>query len=155
MSPRRISPASVIRLLGAWRGERTGPAYGQLADGLRLLILDGRLPLDLVLPGERELAQALEVSRTTVTAAMARLRDDGFLDRRQGAGARTRLPSGPGERGAGTLAPLETDGLLDLASAAPPASEAVHGAYAAALSMLPAHLPQTGYGALGLLRLRE
>lgn len=155
MSPRRISPASVIRLLGAWRGERTGPAYGQLADSLRLLILDGRLPLDLVLPGERELAQALEVSRTTVTAAMARLRDDGFLDRRQGAGARTRLPSGPGERGAGTLAPLETDGLLDLASAAPPASEAVHGAYAAALSMLPAHLPQTGYGALGLPRLRE
>lgn len=155
MGPRRISPASVIRLLGAWRGERTGPAYGQLADSLRLLILDGRLPLDLVLPGERELAQALEVSRTTVTAAMARLRDDGFLDRRQGAGARTRLPSGPGERGAGTLAPLETDGLLDLASAAPPASEAVHGAYAAALSMLPAHLPQTGYGALGLPRLRE
>jgi len=155
MSPRRISPASVIRLLGAWRGERTGPAYSQLADSLRLLILDGRLPLDLVLPGERELASALEVSRTTVTAAMARLRDDGFLDRRQGAGARTRLPAGPGERGAGTLAPLEADGLLDLASAAPPASEAVHGAYAAALSALPAHLPQTGYGALGLPRLRE
>ena len=72
MSPRRISPASILRLLGPWRGERTGPAYSQLADSLRLLILDGRLALDVVLPGERELAAALEVSRTTVTAAMAR-----------------------------------------------------------------------------------
>ena len=69
MSPRRLGPASIVRLLGAWRAGRAGPAYRQLADGLRLLILDGRLPLDVVLPGERELAQVLEVSRTTVTAA--------------------------------------------------------------------------------------
>src|SRR5215207_4632920 len=143
MSPRRISPASVVRLLGAWRGDKTGPAYRQLADSLRLLILDGRLALDVVLPGERELAAALEVSRTTVTAALARLRDDGFLDRRQGAGARTRLPAGPGERGGGLISGPHAEGVLDLASAAPPASEAVHGAYAAALLALPAHLPQT------------
>ena len=155
MSPRRISPASVTRLLGPWRGERVGPAYSQLADCLRLLILDGRLPLDLVLPGERELAGALEVSRTTVTAALARLRDDGFLERRQGAGARTRLPAGPGQRGGGVIASPPVDGMLDLASAAPPASDASHGAYAAALPALPAHLPQTGYGVLGLPALRE
>src|SRR5215207_10125810 len=133
MSPRRISPASVVRLLGAWRGERVGPAYGQLADSVRLLILDGRLALDVVLPGERELASALEVSRTTVTAAMAQLRDDGFLDRRQGAGARTRLPAGPGDRGATPLMMAPgVEGLLDLAAAAPPAAEGVHQAYAAA-----------------------
>src|SRR5678816_2168867 len=132
MSPRRISPASVVRLLGAWRGERVGPAYSQLADSLRLLVLDGRLPLDVVLPGERELASALEVSRTTVTAAFAQPRDEGFLERRQGGGA--------------LMADAQAEGVLDVASAAPPASEAVHGAYAAALSALPAHLPQTGYG---------
>jgi DNA-binding transcriptional MocR family regulator len=156
MSLRRIGPASLTRLLGAWRGERVGPAYHQLADHLRLLILDGRLPLDVVLPGERELASALEVSRTTVTAALAHLRDDGFLERRQGAGARTRLPAGPGQRGAGSLAANpEVEGLLDMASAAPPASDAVHGAYAAALSALPAHLPNTGYSPLGLWELRQ
>jgi len=156
MSLRRIGPASLTRLLGAWRGERVGPAYRQLADHLRLLILDGRLPLDVVLPGERELASALEVSRTTVTAALAHLRDDGFLERRQGAGARTRLPAGPGQRGAGSLAANpEVEGLLDMASAAPPASDAVHGAYAAALSALPAHLPNTGYSPLGLWELRQ
>lgn len=156
MSYRRIGPASLTRLLGAWRGERTGPAYRQLADGLRLLILDGRLPLEVVLPGERELATALEVSRTTVTAALGRLRDDGFLDRRQGAGARTRLPDGPGERGmASLLAGSEADGVIDMASAAPPAAEVVHPAFVAALSALPAHLPNHGYAALGLPVLRE
>lgn len=156
MSPRRIGPASLTRLLGAWRRARTGPAYRQLADGLRLLILDGRLPLDVVLPGERELASALEISRTTVTAALVQLRDDGFLDRRQGAGARTRLPAGPGDRGTTSLvAGSPADGLLDMASAAPPAADVMHQAYAAALSALPAHLPQHGYAPLGLQVLRE
>jgi DNA-binding transcriptional MocR family regulator len=155
MSPRRIGPASLTRLLGAWRGQRGGPAYGQLADGLRLLILDGRLPLEVVLPGERELARALEVSRTTVTAALARLRDDGFLDRRQGAGARTRLPAGPGDRGSTPLLlGAETEGLLDLAAAAPPASPNVPQAFAAALSDFPAHLSNHGYQPLGLPLLR-
>lgn len=156
MSTRRIGPASLTRLLGAWRGERTGPAYRQLADGLRLLILDGRLPLDVVLPGERELALALEVSRTTVTAALGRLRDDGFLERRQGAGARTRLPAGPGDRGmASLLAGSEGEGPIDMVSAAPPAAEQVHQAFVAAISALPAHLPNHGYAALGLPILRE
>lgn len=158
MTPRRIGPASLTRLLGAWRGAGAGagPAYGRLADGLRLLILDGRLPLDVVLPGERELAAALEVSRTTVTAALARLRDEGFLQRRQGAGARTRLPSGPGQRGQSSLvAGPDADGLIDLASAAPAAAEGIHQAYAAALQALPAHLPHHGYAAVGLPVLRE
>ncbi|MFC6259062.1 GntR family transcriptional regulator, partial [Kocuria oceani] len=44
-----------------------GPAYRELADHLRLLVLDGRVPLGVALPGERELAAALDLSRTTVT----------------------------------------------------------------------------------------
>ncbi|ODT88971.1 PLP-dependent aminotransferase family protein [Phenylobacterium sp. SCN 70-31] len=154
MSPRRIGPASLSRLLGAWRAER-GSAYRQLADSLRLLILDGRLPLDVVLPGERELAATLEISRTTVTAALARLRDDGFLERRQGAGARTRLPAGPGDRGSSPLMlGPSTEGLLDLGAAAPPASEVVPQAFAAALGDFPAHLSNHGYLPLGLPVLR-
>ncbi|MFN3585503.1 PLP-dependent aminotransferase family protein [Phenylobacterium sp.] len=155
MTPRRIRAASLTRLLGAWRGEQAGPAYRQLADGLRLLILDGRLPLDVVLPGERELAHALEVSRTTVTAAFGRLREQGFLHSRQGAGARTRLPAGPGQRGFSPLLPADQPGLIDLIAAAMPAGEFVHQAYAAALSALPAHLPHHGYEPVGLTVLRE
>lgn len=155
MSPRRIRAASLTRLLGAWRSDQSGPAYRQLADGLRLLILDGRLPLDVVLPGERELAAALEVSRTTVTGAFARLREQGFLQSRQGAGARTRLPTGPGQRDAGPLIRPSEPGVIDLIVAAMPAGEFVHQAYAKAIEALPAHLPHHGYEPVGLPVLRE
>src|SRR3954449_2546413 len=79
------------RLLGAWRSAR--PGYMALAAAIRLLVLDGRLPLRTRLPGERELAAALGVSRTTAAAAYASLRDEGFLISRRGAGSWTTLPA--------------------------------------------------------------
>ena len=82
---RGLSGPHLARLLGAWRS--SGPAYAALARALRLLVLDGRLPLRTRLPGERELAEALGVSRTTATAAYAALREEGFLASRRGAGS--------------------------------------------------------------------
>ena len=69
MSSRRFGSQSLVRLLGHWQqtSSRT-PLWRQLADALRLLILDGRLALNTRLPGERELATALDVSRTTICA---------------------------------------------------------------------------------------
>lgn len=82
MSSRRFGSQSLVRLLGHWQQttSRT-PLWRQLADALRLLILDGRLALNTRLPasGERELASALDVSRTTISSALARLRDEGYL----------------------------------------------------------------------------
>ncbi|MGC0135795.1 GntR family transcriptional regulator, partial [Enterobacter hormaechei] len=68
MSSRRFGSQSLVRLLGHWQqaSSRT-PLWHQLADALRLLILDGRLALNTRLPGERELAAALSVSRTTIS----------------------------------------------------------------------------------------
>src|ERR671910_3705969 len=91
---RGLGGPPLARLLGSWRS--SGPAYVSLARALRLLVLDGRLPLRTRLPGERELAEALGVSRTTSTAAYAALRDEGFLASRRGAGSWTRLPADPG-----------------------------------------------------------
>src|SRR4051795_5300477 len=88
---RGLSGPHMARLLGAWRS--SGPAYASLARAIRLLVLDGRLPLRTRLPGERELAEALGVSRTTATAAYAALRDEGFLASRRGSGSWTRLPA--------------------------------------------------------------
>lgn len=75
MSSRRYGSQSLQRLLGHWQDSaaRT-PLWRQLAEALRLLILDGRLALDSRLPGERELATVLDVSRTTVASALAQLR---------------------------------------------------------------------------------
>lgn len=152
---RRISAASLVRSLGVWRSDGAGGStYRRLAERVRLLILDGRLPLEVTLPGERELAAALMVSRTTVTAAFRQLRDEGFLDSRQGAGARTRLPQEPARRREGLLAHGDNPEAIDLASAAMPAFEVVHQAYAKALAALPIHLPGYGYEPAGIPSLR-
>src|SRR5213083_527823 len=108
-----VSGPYLARLLGEWRS--SGPAYVALARALRLLVLDGRLPLRTRLPGERELAEALGVSRTTATAAYAELREEGFLASRRGSGSWTRLPA---DRPA-TLAPGPPAAeLIDLSTAA-------------------------------------
>src|SRR3954464_12736068 len=88
---RGLSGPHLARLLGEWRS--SGPAYVSLARALRLLVLDGRLPLRTRLPGERELAEALGGRRTTATAAYAELRQEGFLASRRGSGSWTRLPA--------------------------------------------------------------
>lgn len=84
MSARRFGTQSLVRLLGNWQetSSRT-PLWRQLAEALRLLILDGRLTLQTRLPGERELAAALNVSRTTIASALGQLREEGFLYSRQ------------------------------------------------------------------------
>lgn len=159
--PGSLTPASLARLLGQWNLGTT-PAYRELADVVRLLVLDGRVPLDVALPSERSLAATLGVSRTTVTAAYALLREQGFLSSGQGSRGRTSIPRrslrGTGSRPEVGAAPglAVPAGLLDLAYASLPASgEVVHRAFAAALTELPALLPGFGYDALGVAPLRE
>ena len=88
---RRIGARSAARLLGDWRPPDGRGLTDALADRVRLLILDGRLPLQTRLPAERELAGALGVSRTTVAAAYEALRGAGMLHSRRGAGSWTQL----------------------------------------------------------------
>src|SRR3954453_19742236 len=95
MSERVLAAARVAALIGDF--DRS-PAYRGLAEGLRVLITDGRVPTGVRLPSERELTEALGVSRTTVTRAYAELRDRGFLVSRQGSGSVAALPSSRGLR---------------------------------------------------------
>ena len=96
MHARALDVDLLARELGNWRtSSRSGPAYHGLADAIRLLIVDGRIPVGARLPSERALADALRVSRTTVTAAYAQLREDGYLNARRGARSTTALPVAP------------------------------------------------------------
>ncbi len=153
MTARRIGARELTRLLGAWPSS-TSPAYAALASRVRLLVLDGRLPVGVRLPPERELATALGVSRTTVSAAYDVLREHGHAASRQGSGTWTSLPSGDAQvpRWAPEPAP---EGVIDLAHAAPSAPPHLHAAYTAALEALPRHLPGTGYDYRGLPALRS
>lgn len=151
MSSRKIGATSLSRLMGTWQAESRGPAYRQIQQALRLLILDGRLPIGLRLPGERNLAQALDVSRTTVAAAYADLRELGLLASRHGSGSITRLPREIPER----LDQLAGATEIDFSIAALPAPKDVHAAYVEALAELPRHLPGIGYEPTGIADLRS
>ena len=97
MADRRLDVDLLARELGNWRtANGSGPVYQGLADGLRMLIVDGRLPVGSRLPSERALADALRVSRTTVTTAYAQMRDEGYLTARRGARSTTALPETTG-----------------------------------------------------------
>jgi DNA-binding transcriptional MocR family regulator len=83
----RIGGPELADLLGHWPVSE-GPLYRLLAARIARLADTGELPAGLRLPPERDLAEAVSVSRNTVAAAYQLLRDEGMADSRQGAGTR-------------------------------------------------------------------
>jgi DNA-binding transcriptional MocR family regulator len=161
VSPRRrVSARELAPLVAGWKDDRAA-GYASLADRLRLLVLDGRVPVHVLLPSERELAVALGTSRTTTAAAYRLLRESGFAAAGQGAGTWTELPGSRSPGPTGDPWPVQSSGIAgtpdgrgDLASAAPEAPPQVHAAYTAALAELPRFLPGHGYVSAGLPLLR-
>lgn len=150
MASRALDVDLLARELGNWRtSSLTGPAYLGLADTIRLLIVDGRLPVGSRLPSERALAETLRVSRTTVTAAFAQLRDDGYLHARRGARSTTALPPR-----AETIADSgqPTVSLAAAALSAPAAT--VLEAFTAATQDITPYLHETGHELMGVYDLR-
>lgn len=136
-------------------GEPGSPAFSWLASTLAGLIADGRLPLGLRLPSERDLASALRLSRTTVTRAYATLREAGYASARQGSGTTTQVPGGSARgRDRALLPQPDRDEVTDLTCAAPASAPGLASAYADAVAALPAYLTGHGYFPLGLPELR-
>ncbi|HET6154619.1 MAG TPA: PLP-dependent aminotransferase family protein [Marmoricola sp.] len=154
MSAAAVMPATrVASLVGDFDRE---PAYRGLAEAIRVLITDGRVPVGVRLPSERELTEALGVSRTTVTRAYAELRDHGFLVSRQGSGSVAGLPASRGLRSDHLLPPGDLPaGKIDLTCAAPVPGPGIVAAYEHAVAELPGYLASTGYYPSGLQVLRE
>ncbi|MDX8144541.1 PLP-dependent aminotransferase family protein [Lentzea sp. BCCO 10_0061] len=146
----RVSGARLARLLGEWRrgGARQGSA--DLASALKLLIADGRLPIGTRLPSERELTDALPVSRTIITTALDQLRTEGVVESRRGAGSWINGPVGAGGGITGG-----DDTLIDLTRCAPPAHPGLRQAMVAAMAQMPEHLASHGYHERGLPALRQ
>ncbi|MCG7593852.1 PLP-dependent aminotransferase family protein [Mycobacterium sp. PSTR-4-N] len=150
MTARSLNVDLLCRELGNWRtSSRTGPAYHGLADAIRLLIVDGRIPIGARLPSERALAEALRVSRTTVTTAYTQLREDGYLNARQGARSTTALPVTP----APPSLTIPTANLAAATLAAPAA--VVSQAYSEATQLVTPYLRDIGIELRGVPPLRE
>lgn len=144
----RISARALGLALGGWRTRE--PAYEALADGIRLLCLDNRLAPRTALPAERELAGALQLSRSTVAAAYRSLRDTGHITSVRGSGSVT-LPLQRRDPGRAFAA----DGMIDLQQASPPAWPGLAGIMTDVAAGAAALVSRVGYDVLGSLELRE
>ncbi|SDI65616.1 DNA-binding transcriptional regulator, MocR family, contains an aminotransferase domain [Actinokineospora alba] len=146
----RVSKQQLVRLLGEWRAHGSRQGSAGLAAGIKLLVLDGQIPPGTVLPAERELAEALGVSRTLVGTAWDLLRADGLIVSRRGSGSWTALPV-PADR---TWESLDEQ-PLDLARAAPEAVPGIAKAIDAVRSRFAAELAGHGYHDYGVDILRQ
>ncbi|KAB1156431.1 PLP-dependent aminotransferase family protein [Micromonospora sp. AMSO12t] len=154
----QVRGVQLARLLGQWHalpGRRRSPDYAALAGAVRGLLADGRLPLGVRLPAERELAEALKISRTTVTAAYRELRESGHLASRRGAGSWTMLPGTHRVASTGLWTPLDDRDMIDLGVAALAAPPELLPAARAAAEDLPRYLGGAGYHPTGIIELRE
>ncbi len=145
----RVTAHHLARLLGGQ--PLTPPRYEDLAARIRMLLVDGRLATSTRLPSERTLADVLGLSRTTVAAAYARLRDAGFVEARRGSGHVTAVTAGLPTTMVATPVP---DGVLGLTFAAAPAPTEVATAFAAAGERIEPLLAGPGYLPEGLPELR-
>ena len=146
-----LSARALVSLLDGWRGLGATAAYAALADRIRLLVLDGRLALGTRLPAEREIAAQLGLSRTTISAAYAQLRDSGYLESLRGSGSVVRLPG----RNAVPLETIAPPEFLDFSKATLPAVPAVAAAAERAAALLPSYLGESGFDPIGLRALRQ
>jgi DNA-binding transcriptional MocR family regulator len=150
----------LARVLDQWQSTRGPggarlPEYAALADAVRGLIRDGRVSLGVRLPAERELALALGVSRTTVTAAYRELRSTGHLASRRGAGSWSAMPPGQRISTSGMWLPADERAVIDLGFAALAAPPQLAAAAVEALEDLPRYAGGAGYHPSGLNPLRE
>jgi len=107
----------LVSHLGAWSAGK-GALQRKLAHALMQAIRHGALNPGIRLPSERDLAQALTISRTTVVAAYDTLREGGWVDSRTGSGTWvSRSGVVAAARGAAQAGALATSPLLGLLSA--------------------------------------
>ncbi len=136
-----LSAHALRGLLGEWENGRS--AYAALADRLRVLIMDGRIPDRTRLPSERELAEALGRSRTTIVSAYRALRDSGHATSVRGSGSVAALPP--------SSAP---PALIDFSCAVPPPVPGLEDIIARAMAT-PGLLDRPGYDLIGDPELRH
>ncbi len=147
-----MTATRLASLLADWRGP--GPAYKDLADAIRVLVLDARIPEGTRLPSERNLAETLDVSRTTTTRAYDELRERGLLSSVRGSGSTVTVPFADSSHSA-LMGFDESGGMVSLAHAAGGAAPGMGQLFEQALQRLPALLATTGYLPDGYGPLRE
>jgi DNA-binding transcriptional MocR family regulator len=155
-----VNAEQLARLLGSeWTLQHTTATpprnlARRLALGLQHLIVGELIATGTRLPAERALADALHVSRPTITAALGELRGLGLLASRQGSGTWVADRDAPARPVPAMAELVLTDHGINLAAATAP--DAAHlGPLRIGLGNLLAGSPAHGYDPVGLPDLRE
>ncbi|MDP9075655.1 MAG: winged helix-turn-helix domain-containing protein, partial [Actinomycetota bacterium] len=85
--PPREGVDHLAGLLAGWPESAHGTLAQRLSVAIRDAVAAGLIGDGVRLPAERALADALAVSRSTVTAALDELRAEGIIESRQGSGS--------------------------------------------------------------------
>ena len=109
----------LVAMLDGWATTGHGALPRRLAHAMRHVVNAGVLPPGWRLPPERRLAEALSVSRATVTQALDELRGEGLLTSTQGSGTYVAGPSAPTPVGTRVAEHLLTGPGVDLATGQP------------------------------------
>lgn len=152
----RMDAAGLSRLLGDWAED--GVALPEsLAAAIGELIESNLIPTGTTLPPQRELAAALQVSRGTVTSAMASLEAGEYIQSVQGSGSRVRGGHVGRFIGEGRMVPFTNapPGVTDLSTGALPASDVAAEALMMNAPELDEYLSTDGYFPEGLPTLRQ
>ncbi len=155
-TPHRLSARALTQLLPKV-AELPAPRYRSIADAIAALLLDARIAPGSGLPSERDLAAALEVSRSTTTAVYQRLAESGLLTSRRGSGSFLRLPAGSRISGPGSRLQREYSAtpVIDLSIASLPAAAGLlESAAARAIPRLTVLAAGVGYQPYGITELR-
>ena len=158
---------SLVLLLADWAAG-AGTLTARLASALKKLFEREEIEAGARLPSERALATALAVSRTTIVAAYESLRQEGWLESRQGSGTRVlpRLALSIERRAAAPVVPATSTLVLRtlsedqagsisfLAAHLPGPGEILEGAIARSRRDLASLVTHHGYMPLGLPALR-
>lgn len=140
-----------VRRLGDWDGANVGTLGQRLALAISGAVEAGLLPQGTRLPPERQLATALHVSRPSVQAALAELRDRGVLAARQGSGT---WVAGSSQVAGADLAEAALGGTGINLAASVPADALQLGDLHLSIGDLLGVSPLHGYAPLGLPTLR-
>jgi DNA-binding FadR family transcriptional regulator len=87
----------------------------RIADRILARIASGQWPLGFRLPGERQLAEEMGVSRVSVRAALQTLKTQGFVTAVQGGGTRVVSTASTMDHSLGELARVSHENMHDLA----------------------------------------
>ncbi|SCA57537.1 Transcriptional regulator [Candidatus Terasakiella magnetica] len=100
---------------GSGTKAKAGLLSDRVAARIMTMIADGNLSPGERLPGERQLAEKMGVSRVSVRAALQSLKAQGFLEAVQGGGTRILAAAGDMTSPLGELAKVKEQNLHDLA----------------------------------------